>query len=67
MLCKFEVNKGRSGTVSYSSKFIQSEAYRKAIAAKKPVIAEFCTKPAASDPAKKSVFAKVISSLVRTV
>jgi beta,beta-carotene 9',10'-dioxygenase len=63
MLTKFEIRGGESGSVSYTSKFLQSEAYKKANAMQKPVISEYGTRAACAD-SKKSVFARVISTLV---
>ncbi|CAG7716986.1 unnamed protein product [Allacma fusca] len=41
MLSKFEI---QDGIVNFTKRYVQSDAYKKAIAAKKPVYAEFSTK-----------------------
>lgn len=64
LLSKFEVD-GRNGTVKFEKKFLESDAYKKALVAQKPVIGEFGTKPS-SDPTK-SFFKKLIPSLVSLV
>ncbi|XP_035704759.1 beta,beta-carotene 15,15'-dioxygenase isoform X2 [Folsomia candida] len=55
MFTKFDI---RDGKVLYQKKFLQSEAYRKAIAAKKPVFAEFATPSHIS----KGFFSQVVNA-----
>lgn len=62
MITKFEVVGGKSGSVGFSSKFLQSEAFKKAEVAQKPIIHEFSTRSAGSD--SKSAICKVVSSVV---
>lgn len=48
--------------VSYMKKFLQSDAYKKAIVSKRPVYTEFGTK--AYPDLTKNIFSRVISSVV---
>ncbi|XP_035708344.1 beta,beta-carotene 15,15'-dioxygenase-like [Folsomia candida] len=65
MITKFEVVGGKSGSVGFSSKFLQSEAFKKAEVAQKPIIHEFSTRSAGSD--SKSAICKVVSSVLPEV
>ena len=60
MLSKFEIN---GANVKFQKRYLQSEAYCKAISAQKPLITEFATK-AYPNPANKNFFSRIISSLV---
>jgi len=66
LLTKFDIHGGDCGSVAFSSKFLQSEAFKKAEAVQKPVISEYGTRAACAD-SKKSVFARVISTLVSSL
>ena len=59
LLSKFEI---RNGKVKFEKKFLESDAYKKALVAQKPVIQEFGTK-SSPDPTK-GFFSKMIPSLV---
>lgn len=64
MICKFEVRGGKSGSVFFTSKFLQTECFKKAEIAQKSIVPEYCTRSAGSD-SSKSVLGKVVSSVVR--
>lgn len=59
LISKFEIGNGK---VVFTKKFLESDAYKKALVAQKPVIGEFGTKPSA-DPTK-GFFSKMIPTLV---
>ncbi|UXI19538.1 uncharacterized protein NH340_JMT05481 [Sarcoptes scabiei] len=59
MLCKFII---RNGTIKYSSKFLDSDAYRKMNKVNRPVYTEFGTR-AFPDPCK-NVFSRIFSQIV---
>jgi carotenoid cleavage dioxygenase-like enzyme len=61
LISKFEIQ--GNGKVRYEKKFLESDAYKKALLAQKPVIGEFGTK-SSPDPTK-GFFSKMIPSLVR--
>ena len=60
MLTRFKISKDK---VEYDRKFLETDAYTKALAAGKPVVPEFGTKAQKSDPTK-SLFSRFIPSLV---
>jgi len=60
ILSKYEIN-GES--VTFQTKFLETEAYKKALIAQRPVYAEFGTK--SSDDPTKGFFSKCMPSLVR--
>ncbi|OXA57768.1 Retinoid isomerohydrolase [Folsomia candida] len=62
MICKFEVRGGKSGSVFFTSKFLQTECFKKAEIAQKSIVPEYCTRSAGSD-SSKSVLGKVVSSV----
>ncbi|OXA47939.1 hypothetical protein Fcan01_16862 [Folsomia candida] len=62
MITKFEVVGGKTGSVAFTSKFLQSEAFKKAEAEQKPIISEFYTRTAGSDA--KSALGKIVSSMI---
>ncbi|CAL8111657.1 unnamed protein product [Orchesella dallaii] len=59
LVSKFDV---RNGKVRYEKKFLESDAYKKALIAQKPVITEFGTK-SSPDPTK-SFFSKMVPSIM---
>lgn len=59
ILSKFEI---QGKFVTFHKKFLQSDAYRRALAAQKPVITEFGTK-AYPDP-NKGLISRLVSSIV---
>jgi len=59
LVSKFDISNGK---VTFEKKFLESDAYKKALLAQKPVIGEFGTKPS-PDPTK-GFFSKMIPSLV---
>ncbi len=59
LISKFEIGDGK---VRFEKKFLESDAYKKALIAQKPVIQEFGTK-SSSDPTK-GFFSKMIPTLV---
>lgn len=61
LLQKFEI---KQGDIRFSKKYLESDAYKKGIAAKHPVINEFGT-PAQRDP-NKGFFSRIVSNLVNT-
>lgn len=61
LLSKFEIKNGAK--VTMEKKYLESDAYKKALIAQKPVITEFGTKPS-PDPTK-SFFSKMVPSVVR--
>jgi beta-carotene 15,15'-monooxygenase len=61
LLTKFEIS-STNQSVTYCGKYLQSEAYKKAVRAGKPLITEFATK-AFPDP-DKNIFTRFFSSLV---
>lgn len=58
VLCKFTI---KDGKVTFSKRFLQSDAYKKALGAGKPVYTEFGTK-AYTDPSK-NIFSRMMSTL----
>ncbi|KAG8312103.1 Retinoid isomerohydrolase [Homalodisca vitripennis] len=56
---KFEISKNK---VTFIKKYLQSDAYKKAMAAKRPVYTEFGTK--AHSDVTKSIFSRVICSVI---
>jgi hypothetical protein len=60
ILSKFEIDGPR---IKFQKKYLQSDAYQKAITAQKPLITEFATK-AYANPANKNFLSRFISSLV---
>ncbi|CAG7732668.1 unnamed protein product, partial [Allacma fusca] len=59
MIAKFDITPER---VTFQKKYLQSDSYKRAIAAQRPVITEFGT-PACSDP-NKSLFSKFVTALM---
>ncbi|CAG7816781.1 unnamed protein product, partial [Allacma fusca] len=59
MVTKFKITKDK---VTLEKKFLQSDSYRRAVAAQKPVITEFGT-VACSDP-NKSLLSKFVNAIV---
>lgn len=60
LISKFEIN---DDTIAFEKKYVQSDAYKKAMAQQKPAISEFGTR--AQMDSKKGFFSRVISTLVR--
>jgi len=60
MLTRFQIGKN---SVKYDRKFLQTDAYKKAITAQRPVISEFGTKGQKVDPTK-SLLTRFIPSIV---
>lgn len=61
LISKFEISK--SGKVRFEKKYLESDAYKKAVLAQKTVIGEFGTKSMASDPTK-GFFSKMVPSIM---
>jgi len=61
MLSSFEISPGE-GSIRFHKRFLQSDAYKRSMAAKKPVINEFATR-AYPDP-NKGIFSRVMTGLV---
>ncbi len=61
MLSKFQID-GESQMVTFEKKFLQSDAYKRGMAAQRPVITEFGT-PSYPDPSK-GFFSKMISACI---
>jgi len=60
VISKFEIN-GKN--VKHVSRYLQSDAYKKAVKAQRPISCEFGTPPATD--CKKGFFAKILPTFVR--